>query len=239
MKEREIAVGVDKQPYFESVDTDPSVESDDGTREMGALHPFLICGGENTERYYFMHINDKTNYKFNIRPKYFGDESNYTKAFPNRIKEVLRLNNDARIFCVFDWDTIYGNETKLNKHQEFEAQFKNEISNGVVTICQSMPSIEYWFLLHFVDYTGLLKNYGEVASKLAPHLKPYFPNPEIQLKKLLKSAKHLQDSTWVEKLCANGKLTLAIERAENNINNAIAAGKLKEQSYSYIYKVFK
>lgn len=43
-----------------------------------------------------MHINDITNYKFNIRPEYFGDESNYTESFPKKIKEILKTNNDAK-----------------------------------------------------------------------------------------------------------------------------------------------
>lgn len=239
MEERKIAEGVEKRPYFEAVATVPALEQDDGTREMGVLSPFLICGGKNTERYYFMHINEKTAYKFNIRPKYFGDESNYTEAFPKRIKEVLNDNNDAKIFCVFDWDTIYGDETKLKKHEAFEELFQAEISDGTVTICPSMPSIEYWFLLHFVDDTKLLKSYGKVAGVLAPYLKPCFSNPEKPLKKLLKKEEYLKDATWVENLCSGGKLALAIERAEKNIEAALAVGELDRQSYSYVYKVFK
>ena len=64
MEEREIAEGVEKQPYFEAVTVTQESEQDDGTREMGELYPFLISGGTNTERYYFTHINDKTDYKF-------------------------------------------------------------------------------------------------------------------------------------------------------------------------------
>ena len=239
MEERKIAKGIEKRPYFEAVAVVPVPEQDDGTREMGELYPFLISGGTNTERFYFIHINDKTNYKFNIRPRYFGDESNYTEAFPKRIREVMSANNDAKIYCVFDWDTIYGDETKLKKHEAFEKQFKEEISNGTVTICPSMPSIEYWFLLHFVDYTKLMKSYGEVAEVLAPYLKPCFPNGTTPLKKLLKKKKNLEDSKWVENLCANEKLALAIERAKINIDTAVADGKLQEQSYSYVFKVFK
>lgn len=239
MEKRKIAEGVEKRPYFEVAAADSVPKPDDGTREMGELHPFLISGGTNTERYYFTHIDDKTDYKFNIRPRYFGDESDYTEVFPRRIKEVLNANSGAKIFCVFDWDTVYGDEAKLKKHEAFEEQFKEEISNGTVTICPSMPSIEYWFLLHFVDDTKLLKNYMQIASVLASHLKPCFPNPEVPLTKLLKREKHLKDSVWVENLCADGKLALAIERAEKNIDAAIAAGKLEEQSYSYVYKVFK
>lgn len=238
MEERELSEAVDQLHYFETAPV-PSTEEDEGTREMGPLYPFLISGGTNTERYYFTHINDTTDYHFNIRPKYFADESNYTEAFPKRIKEVLDTNTDAKIFCVFDWDTIYGDEINLNKHEIFEKQFETEISTGCVTICPSMPSIEYWFLLHFEDYSNLLKDYRAISRKLSPHIKPCFPAPSIPLKKLLKSGKYLKDSTWVINLCSNGKLDDAIKRAEKNITDAVANGDLEQHSYSYVYKVFK
>ena len=56
---------------------------------------------------------------------------------------------------------------------------------------------------------------------------------------LLKQQKYLEDSTWVRNLCAEGKLDTAIERAEKNIQVAVEAGKLEEQSYSFVYKAFK
>ena len=127
----------------------------------------------------------------------------------------------------------------LKKHEAFVKQFQAEISNGTVTICPSMPSIEYWFLLHFVDYTKLLKDYGAAANRLAPYLKPCFPDPTKPLKKLLKMEKYLRVSTWVEILCADGKLSVAIERAEKNIDAAVEAGELENQSYTFVYKVFK
>jgi hypothetical protein len=51
--------------------------------------------------------------------------------------------------------------------------------------------------------------------------------------------KYLEDSTWVKNLCSDGKLDTAIKRAEDNIKAAEAAEDLKNQSYSYVYKVFK
>ena len=238
MEERELAEVVEQQQYFEAVPA-PSPEEDEGTRDMGPLYPFLISGGTNTERYYFTHINDTTEYKFNIRPKYFADESNYTEAFPKRIKEILNANTDPKIFCVFDWDTIYGIDAKIKKHEDFEKQFRTEIDNGNVVICPSMPSIEYWFLLHFEDKTDLLKDYRAISNILAPYIKPCFADPTKNLKKLLKQEKYLQDSTWVKNLCSDGKLNAAIERAEDNIKAAEDAGELKNQSYSYVYKAFK
>lgn len=238
MEGREIAEGIKRQQYFEAP-VSPVLEQDDGTREMGELCPFLISGGSNTERFYFTHINDTTDYRFNIRPRYFGDESSYTDSFPKRISEILAANHDARIFCVFDWDTIYGNVTRLENHKQFVNQFKKEIAAGIVTLCPSMPSIEYWFLLHYVDNTKFLKNYGAVANLLARYLKPCFSDNTKPLKKLLKMEKYLKESIWVEKLCAGGKLDLAISRAEKNITLALETGELENQSYSFVYKVFK
>ena len=238
MEERELAEVIEQQQYFEAMPA-PSPEEDEGTRDMGPLYPFLISGGTNTERYYFTHINDTTEYKFNIKPEYFADESNYTEAFPKRIHEILSANTDPKIFCVFDWDTIYGIDAKIKKHENFEKQFRTEIDNGNVVICPSMPSIEYWFLLHFEDKTDLLKNYRAISNILAPYIKPCFADPTKNLKKLLKQEKYLQDSTWVKNLCSDGKLNAAIERAEDNIKAAEDAGELKNQSYSYVYKAFK
>ena len=235
--ERELEEGIEQKPYFEA-NSAPSPVPDEGTREMGELYPFLISGGSNTERYYFTHINDTTEYKFNIRPQYFGDESNYTETFPKRIKEILKTNNDSKIFCVFDWDTIFGDETKLKKHEAFIRLFETEISEEIVSICPSMPSIEYWFLLHFENYTALLKDYSAVSNRLAPHIKQCFPDPSKGLKQLLKKEKYLKNATWVKNLCSDGKLIEAINRAEENIKKAIEAGELENQSYSYVYKVF-
>ena len=58
------------------------------------------------------------------------------------------------------------------------------------------------------------------------------------MKKLLKKEKYLEDSTWVENLCAEGKLDKAIERAEKNIEAAMEADEQEKQSYTYVYKIF-
>lgn len=74
---------------------------------------------------------------------------------------------------------------------------------------------------------------------LAPYLKRCFPDPTVSLKDLLKKEKYLKDATWVENLCADGKLDKAIERAEKNMETAVAEGKVEEQSYTCVYKVFR
>mgnify|MGYP002513950906 FL=1 len=163
MKERDLGESVEQKRFFETVDV-PSTEQDEGTRDMTPLLPFVVSGGQNTERYYFIHISNLTDYKFKIVPEYFGDESNYTEVFPKRIKGILEKNNDAKIFCVFDWDTIFDNDDNLNKHKAFESEIQTDIDNGSVILCPSMPSIEYWFLLHFKNHTDLIKDNGSAVG---------------------------------------------------------------------------
>lgn len=79
----------------------------------------------------------------------------------------------------------------------------------------------------------------EGTRELGKYIKTCFPNPKVPLKKLLKKEEYLKDSTWVENLCADGKLEQAIERAEKNIAAALKSGTLEQQSYTFVYKVFK
>lgn len=238
MKERELGETIEQKRFFEAVPASPLPEQDEGKRDMGPLYPFLISGGTNTERWYFVHINDITDYKFNIIPKYFGEESSYTEVFPKRIKGILEKNIDAKVYCVFDWDTIFNNDDNLKKHKAFENEIRVDIDDGKVILCPSMPSIEYWFLLHFQNYTELIKTNGNAIGILAPHIKTWFSSDK-KLSKILKSEKYIKSPHWVENLCADGKLELAIQRAENNINTAKENNDLDNQSYTYVYKLFK
>lgn len=212
-------------------------EYDGGLRDMFPLAPFVISGGTNTERYYFIHVNDLSQkYKFNLRPEYFGDESAYIDIFPKKIEEIMSKNTDAKIFCVFDMDTVhkYG---QMEKHEEFIRSLKTEIENHNVVICDSLPSFEFWLLLHFVDYKGFLKNYSQVSEILSPHLKPYFKSVDKKFKKLIKSKKYLKDSTWVKKLLEEGRLDLAIERAKLCIERTFQDEVC--YSYSNVFKAFE
>ena len=226
------------QKHFKS----PSIVSkqDKGIRDMAPLAPFIISGGKNTERYYFQHISSLyAQYPFEVRPRFFGKESKYTEEFPLRIKEILREDIDAKIFCVFDWDTIRGNKENLKKHKDFIKRIKAYIDNGQIILCPSMPSFEYWFLLHFKNTTQLIVRCNEVANRLKPYMKSYFSQKDISLFDVLKSEKYLEKSDWVKNLCSSGKLDAAIKRAEDNIKAAEEAGDLANQSYSYVYKAFK
>lgn len=234
MKSRELNKPEHVQ-YFTHVPLSEDIGN--GTRDISPLAPFVVSGGKNTERYYFKHINRLSDkYKFNVRPEYFGDESAYTEVFPMRIENILSKNVDAKIFCVFDMDTIV-KDWQQDKHKAFVDSLSEKISGGQVVLCESMPSFEFWLLLHFVDYPALLKNYSEVSSVLAPHIKPYFTNSNIRLAKLLKSEKYVQDVAWVKRLLDEGRLEQAVERAKVCLER-----EMKDQgkhSYTKVFKAFE
>ena len=206
---------------------------------MAPLAPYIISGGKNTERFYFQHISRNTDWHFNIYPQYFGGESNYITDFPKRIAQIQKNNADARIYCVFDWDTIHDDKTCIKKHEDFEKSIKSEIDSGSVVLCPSMPCFEYWFLLHFQNYRTLLRTCEDVCKVLEPYMLPYFTNKKTRLIDIIKDRKNLEKDGWVKSLCADGKLKQAIERAEKNINKATSEGEFENQSYSYVYKLFK
>lgn len=228
-----------EERYF-SKEAAPAVE-DEGMREMHPLQPFIISGGKNTERYYFQYVSEVTQYKFNVEPKYFGNESQYTEVFPQRIERIIKKNSGAKVFCVFDWDTVYGNSQRETNHKRFMNQIKEYLKDGSVVLCPSMPSIEYWFLLHFEDCDVFLKKWGDISQKLAPYIRSCFPAEEIKgmvLKKILKGKEYLDDRRWVEKLCKDGKLELAISRAESGCQAHLREPE-SELSYTFVYLIFK
>lgn len=233
---RSLKENIEQDHYFAPK---PSVVSEEGKRNLSPLYPFVISGGDNTERWYFKHISDITEYKFNIFPEYFGNESSYTDEFPKRIEKILKKNIDAVIYCVFDLDDIRGNAKKEEKHKQFIVKYQSLIDNGVVILCPSMPSIEYWFLLHYKNITKLIKTCKDVCGQLANDMKLCFENPTIIFSKLIKKEKYLTNPSWVANLCADGKLELAITRAEENIKKAIEANDLNNQSYTFVYRIFK
>lgn len=240
MAKRKLAQETRPKKHFITRTTSTGL-GDNGTRDLFPSHPYIISGGEVTERYYFLHISKEkeVNRYFKVVPEFFGKESNFVQEFPKSIRKILRNDAEAKIFCVFDWDTIYDNKTNLEKYDHFVKQIKPYIDNGNVVLCPSMPSFEYWFLLHFKNTTRLVKTCEEMAKDLKPYMLSYFSKKDIDLFKVLKSRQYMENSTWVKCLCANGKLMEAINRAKKNITDAVANGDLKEQSYSYVYKVFE
>lgn len=168
-----------------------------------------IVGEGQTELYYFKHLKRLKGYNCTITPRLF--ENNSIAKIEKKVEELLR--EDVFVICVFDADVSRRSEAENAKLERLKVKYAKK-SN--VLICDSLQSIEYWFLLHFEE---TCRHFNNAASTEKALLK-YIPN-------FGKDRKFLENEKWVADMTSGGKLELACKRAE------MYAGR---ESYSNLYK---
>jgi hypothetical protein len=180
---------------------------------MGIRKKYISCavlGDGQTEQNYLTHLRDIRGFNFRIRPRLF--KSITIEEANKLIKELIEEGFDMVIYFT-DYDTIV-KQGKIEKYKKIVGKYKKRTD---VMICESMPSIEFWFLLHYIKTTRNFQNADEVEKELKKHI------PDFS-----KEASFLEKRKWVEELCANGKLTDALTRASE-----ILAEKTKGDTGEY------
>lgn len=167
-----------------------------------AIPHYTLIGEGFEEQYYFKHLNKfgKTSVKVQNSNCNIGGN---IKTIEKKITEIL--NDHGRVVCVFDDD--------VEKVREYLNTHKN---NPDVLICNSNPSIAYWFLLHYE------KKYGAMTAENA------FKSLQKHIKNYDKTEQFLQNEKWVADMLPH--LDLACQRAKDNTN---------QPSYSNVYKIFE
>lgn len=92
--------------------------------------------------------------------------------------------------------------------------------NNRVLLCDSMPSIEYWFLLHYVNTNRHFGTSKAVIMELVKHIKEFD-----------KTETFLKNQKWVDDMSADGRLESAAQRA-------VAFGTSGE-SYTNVWKAMQ
>jgi len=175
--------------------------------------PIIIIGEGLTEQFYFKHLRSLFNLRYTIKPYFFGTTS--LKEMDSKISEVIECCGIA--VCVFDADVSERNDAEKKKLDQLRKKYGKKEN---VVFCDSLPSIEYWFLLHFCNTNKFFKDSKAVEHELVKFITQYD-----------KSRDFLENEKWVADLCKDRKLELAHERAQFFSN--------KEGSYSNIYKIFE
>lgn len=177
-------------------------------KKQKILRPTLIGAGI-TEMYYFRHLNNLNKLSIIIKPALCDRED--IPRISKKIKQVL--SDGGRAICVFDADEAAKKPKDGERLKELRRTYEG---NPNVLICDSMPSIEYWFLLHYEE------KYGAMTSKeVLANLKKYVINYD-------KTEHFLKQPSWVEAMSKN--LNLACQRAKINTN---------QPSYTNVYKIFE
>ena len=169
-----------------------------------------VIGEGLTERWYFEHLRTLKGYRYDCKPRFFAHQS--YEEMQKLIEWVLQ--NGGIAVCVCDADITRTNEERNKKLQDIKAHYAQ---NDRVLICDSMPSIEFWFLIHYMN----TRKYFKDSSTVIRALKKYIPGYE-------KNGSFLEQLSWVAELCTDNHLKEACERA-----SVMEPG---DESYSEIYR---
>lgn len=154
-----------------------------------------IIGAGITEKWYFTHLQAKYRVRMKIRPRFFGKETVFT--LEKKLMEVLK--NGGRAIVVFDADVSTWNKAEKERLETMKSKYAK---NNRVLLCDSMPSIEYWFLLHYVNTNRHFGTSKAVIMELVKHIKEFD-----------KTETFLKNQKWVDDMSADGRLESAAQRA--------------------------
>lgn len=184
------------------------------TNKRETRKTFVVLGDGQTEQYYLKHLRAIKGYKYSIRPSLFASITIETAG--NIIDEYLSGGCDQIVYFT-DYDTIV-NQNKIAYFEKLKSKYE-EIPE--VLICETMPSIEFWFLLHFIKTTREFNNASEAVTLLLKYLPGYS-----------KGETYLKNAKWVETLCANSKLETACNNSSSILTEKEKGNKGSHFPYS-------
>ena len=154
-----------------------------------------VIGEGLTERWYFEHLRTLKGYHYDCKPRFFTHQS--YEEMGKLIDWVLQGGGIA--VCVCDADITRTNEERKKAFQAMKAKYAK---NKNVLICDSMPSIEFWFLIHYVNTSKYFKDSDAVIQTLRRHIDNYD-----------KSGAFLEKQQWVAEMSTDKRQTEACNRA--------------------------
>ncbi len=172
-----------------------------------------VIGEGLTERWYFEHLRALKGYHYDCKPRFFTHQS--YEEMGKLIDWVLQSGGIA--VCVCDADITRTNE---ERKKAFLAMKSKYAGNKNVLICDSMPSIEFWFLIHYVNTSKYFQDSDAVIRMLRRHIADYD-----------KSGAFLEKQQWVTEMSTDERQTTACNRA--------AAISPDSESYSEIHHAIK
>lgn len=106
----------------------------------------------------------------------------YSTAHITSTKNAIEdaLNAGVKCYWLVDLDRLYIDKEDRKKELDNYNQLKNKYSdNTKVVFCDSMPSIEYWFLLHFREGNPLFAKIGDDSKELLKYI-PHYDKSKVE-----------------------------------------------------------
>lgn len=172
-----------------------------------------VVGAGITEFWYLKHLKPLLGLNIELQPRLFGNETmgNINKL----IEEGLEIGSD--VICLFDEDIQQWNQVEAKRIADLHKKYDHDKR---VTLGCSMPSIEYWFLLHYENTNRHLRTSHDAIKALQKYIAQFD-----------KKENFLRHQKWVAELIKNGKMEDAMKRAE-------ALGR-SGASYTDVWKAIK
>jgi hypothetical protein len=169
------------------------------TQNFRQQYPAIVILGEGlTEKYYFTHLKKIFDYHCTIRPRFCSNTC--INSISKNIENILTGN--VLIICVFDTDVSRRIPAENANLQKLKLEYGH---NPNVILCDSFPTIEYWFLLHFKNTCPSFISSGHAEKELQKFI-PTYARTEAFLKL----------EKWVRDMSVNsGNLDHAITRAKS------------------------
>ena len=169
-----------------------------------------VIGEGLTERWYFDHLRTIKGYRYDCKPRFFARQS---------FEEMSKLidwvrQGDGIAVCICDADITRTNEERANKLQALKTRYAKDER---VLICDSMPSIEFWFLIHYMN----TRKYFKDSDSIIRVLKKFIPGYE-------KTGAFLEKLAWVADMASDERMKDACDRASR-----LGPG---DESYSMIHR---
>jgi len=139
----------------------------------------------------------KTLYQLNIeiKPRFFGN-----KSMQQMVKLIeAAVSRKIPVICLYDEDVSQWDEVEKQRMADMRKKYSKED----VLFVNSMPSIEYWFLLHFEETNKFFGTSKAVIQDLTKYISDY-----------KKEKQYLEKDKWTTHLCDDGKMELAYYRAK-------------------------
>lgn len=133
----------------------------------------IICPGE-IEKVYFQALKHDRfrGLSITIKPK-LGQADKFEKVFQDIVKNYAEGESIA-YFYVNDMDAIIAQDM-LEKYKKAKGKAL-KASNGMLTMIETIPCIEYWFLLHYIYTTKHYPSYESMKKDVRDAIPDYDKN---------------------------------------------------------------
>ena len=170
-----------------------------------------IVGEGVTEWHYFNDLKQENKFPYKISPE-LPKSSNYKYIFRKAV-QLIEEGYD-KVYCVLDVD-IFKQDKKEEQKYLNEKRKLNKNTN--ISIIETMPCIEYWFLLHFIEFSAKIYPSYDSLEKTLKKFLPDYEKSSAYLKKIriYKTLIKLGDMEKAKKTAI--KLRAAKEENDNNL----------------------